>query len=53
MKQRDYDPDFSHLVSSRRRTARLAVLGYAFLVISIGASMGLVVAFVIHFLRSI
>jgi hypothetical protein len=51
MKQRDYDPDFSYMVAHRRKAARLALAGYAFIVFVLLCCIAAVVAGLNHFLR--
>lgn len=51
MKQRDYDPDFSYVVRTRRKTARLALLGYAFLFLLFAGLIAAILAGISHFLR--
>lgn len=51
MKQRDYDPDFTHAVMQRRHNARIMLLGYAFLFLLFAGLFAAIIAGVNHFLR--
>jgi hypothetical protein len=50
MKTRDYDPDFTYAVKTRRRTARLALLGYVFLFLLFAALVAAIISGINHFL---
>jgi hypothetical protein len=50
MKTRDYDPDFTYAVRQRRHTARMALLGYAFLFLLFAALVAAIISGINHFL---
>jgi hypothetical protein len=50
MKNTDYDPDFSHMVSERRKVARLALIGYGAIIFVIAILSAALVATTYHFL---